>query len=74
MYIHVAENLQEELNHLREKALDLDDDKVGFILSRLIRIVGDVIAYSPKENIVDLRKEKNDDKNDEKNRSDIRKI
>ena len=51
MYIHVAENLQEELNNLREKALDLNDDKVGFILSRLIRIVGDVIAYSPKENI-----------------------
>lgn len=54
MYIHVAENLQEELNRLREKALDLDDDKVGFILSRLIRIVGDVIAYLPKENIEEI--------------------
>lgn len=54
MYIHVAENLQEELNHLREKSLDLDNDKVGFILSQLIRIVGDVIAYLPKEDIEEI--------------------
>lgn len=51
MYIHIAENLQDELNHLREKALDLNDDKAGYILFQLIRIIGDVIAYSPKENI-----------------------
>lgn len=50
MYINIAENLQDELNHLREKALDLNDDKAGYILFQLIRIVGDVIAYSPKEN------------------------
>lgn len=49
MYIHIAENLQDELNRLREKALDLNDDKAGYILFQLIRIVGDVIAYSPKE-------------------------
>lgn len=50
MYIHIAENLQDELNHLREKALDLNDDKAGYILFQLIRIVGDAIAYLPKEN------------------------
>lgn len=50
MDVNRAENLREELINLREKALDLGDSNVGLILSRLIRIVCDVIAYLPKEN------------------------
>ena len=52
-----AENLQEELNRLREMTLTFDDDKVGFILFKLIRIVKDIIAYLPKENIKEIENE-----------------
>ena len=40
-----------DLEKLRDMSFDLDDMRTGIIISRLIKVVEDVIAYIPKEGI-----------------------